>query len=73
MEATDSLVSRVHKHIEGLKTKNGKLAEENARLKAALAEAKTSNSRIRRIPKKRAPAAADDDAAAAAQPAETSA
>lgn len=52
MEATDSLVSRVQKHIDGLKVKNTKLAEENSRLKQQLSEAKASHSRIRRIPKK---------------------
>ncbi len=52
MEATDTLVSRVQKHIEALKVKNTKLTEENSRLKQQLAEIKASNSRIRRIPKK---------------------
>lgn len=52
MEATDSLIGRVQKHIESLKVKTTKLAEENARLKQQLAESKASNSRIRRIPKK---------------------
>lgn len=58
---SDPVVSRVQKHVDLLKAKHDKLAAENARLKAALAEAKTSGSRIRRIPKKPAaeqPAAA---------------
>lgn len=58
MEATDTLISRVQKHIDGLKVKNGKLAEENARLKQQLAELKASTSRIRRIPRKGAEQAA---------------
>ena len=52
MEATDSLVTRVQKHIDTFKVKNTKLAEENSRLKQQLADLKASNSRIRRIPKK---------------------
>ncbi len=52
MEATDAIIGRVSKHIDTLKVKNTKLAEENARLKQQLAEIKASNSRIRRIPKK---------------------
>lgn len=58
MEASDSLVSRVQKHIDGLKTKNTKLTDENARLKQQLTDLKASHSRIRRIPKKAAAAAA---------------
>jgi hypothetical protein len=50
--AADPVVSRVQKHVDLLRAKHDKLAAENARLKAALAEAKTSGSRIRRIPKK---------------------
>ena len=67
MEATDSLVSRVQKHIEGLKARNGKLADENARLKQQLAELKASTSRIRRIPRK---PAAESGAASSAEPAQ---
>lgn len=57
--AADPVVSRVQKHVDLLRAKHDKLAAENARLKAALAEAKTSGSRIRRIPKKPAAAAAE--------------
>lgn len=55
--AADTLVGRVQKHIDALKQKNAKLAEENSRLKQQLAELKASHSRIRRIPKKTAAAA----------------
>lgn len=68
MEATDSLVSRVQKHIDALKARNSKLADENARLKQQLGELRASTSRIRRIPRKPAPAAD-----AAAQPEEAQA
>lgn len=64
MEATDSLVSRVQKHIEGLKARNNKLVEENARLKQQLAELKATTSRIRRIPRK---PSADSGASPAAE------
>jgi hypothetical protein len=57
-----SVLTKVQRHIDLLKGKNSKLAEENAKLKAALASAKVAGSRIRRIPKK-------DAAAAAAAPA----
>ena len=67
MEATDSLVTRVQKHIDTLKTKNDKLVGENGRLKQQLADLKASNSRIRRIPKKTA-AAADAETSEAATP-----
>ena len=69
MEASDTLISRVQKHIEALKVKNSKLAEENARLKQQLSEIKATNSRIRRIPKKPSDAAPSD----AAPPAEATA
>lgn len=52
MEASDTLLSRVQKHIEALKIKNTKLADENSRLKQQLSDLKASHSRIRRIPKK---------------------
>jgi cell division septum initiation protein DivIVA len=65
MEATDVVVSRVQKHIDTLKTKTGKLAEENSRLKQQLADLKASHSRIRRIPKKPAAAAPTTDEAPA--------
>ena len=48
----DTVVSKVQKHVDNLKAKNAKLAEENARLKAQLVSAKQLNSRIRRIAKK---------------------
>lgn len=53
-----SVLTKVQRHIDQLKGKNSKLAEENAKLKAALAGAKVAGSRIRRIPKKDAPAPA---------------
>ena len=66
MEATDVVVSRVQKHIDTLKTKTGKLAEENSRLKQQLADLKASHSRIRRIPKKPAAATTEEPQATAA-------
>jgi regulator of replication initiation timing len=59
----DSVVGKIQKHVDTLKAKNTKLAEENAKLKAQLTETKQLNSRIRRIAKK--PAAAADPAAPA--------
>lgn len=53
---TDPILGRLQKHIDTLKEKNIKLAGDNARLKAALAEQKASNSRVRKIPKKATPA-----------------
>ena len=56
----DSIVSKVQKHLDQLKAKNQKLTEDNAKLKQQLAEARSSHSRIRRIPKRKpedAPAA----------------
>ncbi len=61
--AAEALAVKVQKHVDGLHAKIQRLTEENAALKAQLHEAKASNSRIRRIPKK--PAAAP--AAPAAQ------
>lgn len=58
MESSEGALGRVQKLIEALKTKNCKLAEENARLKQQIADLKASNSRIRRIPKKASAAAA---------------
>lgn len=60
MEASDTILSRVQKHIEALKIKNAKLVEENARLKQQLTDLKASHSRIRRIPKKAPDASAQD-------------
>lgn len=57
-----NVLTKVQKHIDQLKCKNTKLAEENAKLKASLASAKVAGSRIRRIPKKDAAAAAPQDA-----------
>jgi len=48
----DTIVTKVQKHVDTLKAKNTKLAEENARLKSQLTSAKQINSRIRRIAKK---------------------
>jgi cell division septum initiation protein DivIVA len=52
--SVDTIVSKVQKHLDQLKAKNTKLAEDNAKLKAQLSEARSSHSRIRRIPKKKA-------------------
>lgn len=56
----ETLATKVQKHVDALQAKIQKLTEENAGLKAALHEARSSNSRIRRIPKK--PAAAEPTA-----------
>lgn len=48
----DTVVEKIQKHVDSLKTKNAKLAEDNAKLKAQLTAAKQLNSRIRRIAKK---------------------
>lgn len=53
----ETLGTKVQKHVDALHAKIAKLTEENAALKAAVHEAKASNSRIRRIPKKAAAAA----------------
>lgn len=54
---TETLAGKVQKHVDALHAKIQKLTEDNAALKAQLHEARASNSRIRRIPKKDAPAA----------------
>lgn len=48
----ETLATKVQKHMDVLHAKIQKLSDDNATLKAQLHEAKTSNSRIRRIPKK---------------------
>jgi hypothetical protein len=53
----DTIVTKVQKHVDSLKAKNTKLAEDNAKLKAQLTAAKQIHSRVRRIAKK--PPAAD--------------
>lgn len=63
----DTIVTKVQKHVDTLKAKNAKLADENARLKAQLTSAKQINSRIRRIAKK----GSDTDAALVAPAVET--
>ena len=60
VESSDSIVGKIQKHLDGLKAKNGRLAEENQRLKSQLQEAKATHSRIRRIPKKPAEEPAAD-------------
>ena len=62
--SSEGIITKVQKYVDQLKPRNTKLTEENAKLNSALADAKSSNSRIRRIPKKVAPA----DAAAVADP-----
>ncbi len=49
----DSIVTKVQKHLDQLKAKNQKLADENAKLKQQLTDARSSHSRIRRIPKRK--------------------
>ena len=56
--AFDVVASRVQKSIDALNAKIAKLQADNAALKSQLAAAKSSNSRIRRIPKKAADAPA---------------
>lgn len=60
----DSVVGKIQKHVDSLKSKNTKLADENAKLKAQLTTAKQLNSRIRRIAKK-----PSDDAVPSEEPA----
>ena len=67
----DSVVSKIQKHVDGLKTKNTKLADENAKLKAQLTNAKQLNSRIRRIAKKPTTTDGGEPAAATEAPAAT--
>jgi regulator of replication initiation timing len=62
----DSVVGKIQKHVDALKTKNTKLADENAKLKAQLTTAKQLNSRIRRIAKKPTTEPTDNSPAAAA-------
>lgn len=57
-KAPETLATKVQKHVDALHAKIQKLTDENAGLKAQLHEARASNSRIRRIPKKPAAAAA---------------
>jgi hypothetical protein len=52
----ETLAAKVQKHVDSLHAKIQKLTEDNAALKAQLHEARASHSRIRRIPKKDAPA-----------------
>lgn len=52
----ETLAAKVQKHIDALQAKIQKLTEDNAGLKAQLHEARSSNSRIRRIPKRPATA-----------------
>jgi hypothetical protein len=53
------IVGKVAKHMDVLKVRCNKLAEENAKLKEQIAASKKLNSRVRRIPKK--PAATTGD------------
>lgn len=59
-----SIGSKVNRILDNLKTKNAKLAEDNRKLKEALAVAKSSGSRIRRIPKKKVEEAKVEEATA---------
>jgi regulator of replication initiation timing len=49
----DAIVGKVQRHLDQLKAKNAKLAEDNQKLKQQLAEARSSNSRVARIPRKK--------------------
>lgn len=64
----DSVVGKIQKHVDTLKSKNTKLAEENAKLKAQLTQTKQLHSRIRRIAKKPTDAVPATPAAAEAAP-----
>jgi vacuolar-type H+-ATPase subunit D/Vma8 len=58
------IVIKIQKHLDQLKQKNVKLAEENTRLKKLVMDIRSTNSRVRRIPKKIVPVSPADDAAA---------
>ena len=62
----DSGIARITKQFEALNARNTKLQEENAKLKQQLAEHKSLNSRIRRVPQKKEKA--DKAAAAGGEP-----
>lgn len=47
----DTLVTKVEKHLEAHRLKLQKIQEENQKLKATIAELKSTHSRVRRIPK----------------------
>jgi regulator of replication initiation timing len=67
----DPAVGKIQKHVDQLKAKQTKLVDENAKLKAQLAQAKQLNSRIRRIAKPQkteVPAPPADGAPPAAEP-----
>jgi SMC interacting uncharacterized protein involved in chromosome segregation len=49
----DALLVKVEKCVESYRTKIAKLQEENQRLRTTIAEARNTNSRVRRIPKKK--------------------
>ena len=51
----ETTIAKITKHLDSLQARNNKLAEENKKLKAAMAELKSLNSRVRRIPKAPAP------------------
>lgn len=51
-KAPETLAAKVQKHVDALQARITRLTEENAALKAQLQQARASNSRIRRIPKK---------------------
>lgn len=64
-------LQKVAKQFDGLKARNAKLVEENQKLKTQLAEYKSVNSRIRRVPqakKDKADATKGDTGAAPATP-----
>ena len=48
----DSYVQKINKHIDTIKAKAEKLAEENRQLKETIKNLKSVNSRVRRLPKK---------------------
>ena len=61
----DSYVQKINKHLDTIKAKNEKLAEENRQLKETIKNLKSVNSRVRRLPKKVATDAPATEAATA--------
>jgi len=47
----ETTITKIQKHLDALKARNDKLAAENQKLKGTIAEMKSLNSRVRRIPK----------------------
>jgi cell division protein FtsB len=47
----DTTITKIQKHLDALKARNEKLQAENQKLKSTVADLKSLNSRVRRIPK----------------------